>query len=106
MSYTKVNVEDVEPVAEGLHFLRDPLECENLGVSILECSPNWAGKPHDHADQGQEEVYVCVDGRATVTVDGDEVDMTDGDALRLSPDAQRQITTGDEGSRFVLVGAP
>lgn len=105
MAYTKVDYTDVEPVADGLYFLRDALDCENLGVSVLECGPGWTGKEHDHADDGEEEVYVCVDGAATVTVDGDEVEMEEGDALRLSPDAGRQISA-DESARFVLVGAP
>lgn len=106
MSFTRLHYGDVEPVAEGLHFLRDPLDCEQLGVSILEISPGWEGKPHDHAEEGQEEVYVCVEGAATVTVDGRDVPVEEGDALRISPEATRQITNGDEESRFVLVGAP
>ncbi|MFB6086913.1 MAG: cupin domain-containing protein [Haloarculaceae archaeon] len=105
MSYTKVSYEEVDPVAEGMHFLRDPLECSNLGVTVLDCGADWAGKPHDHADEDHEEVYVLVEGEATVTVDGEEVSMDAGDAIRIDPDARRQITT-DEPSTFVLVGAP
>jgi len=106
MSYTTVDSDEVEPVGGGLHFLREPLECENLGVSVLECDPGWEGKPHDHAGDGQEEVYVLVDGEATVTVDGDDIEMTAGDALRISAESERQIHNGDTESRFVLAGAP
>ena len=106
MSYTRVNYDDVEPVGDGLHFLRDPLDCEQLGISVLECSPGYEGKPHDHGDQDQEEVYFLVEGHATVTVDGDDVEMAAGDALRISAGARRQITNGDEEALFVLVGAP
>lgn len=106
MSHTLVNYGDVEPVNEGLHFLRDPLDCDQLGVSVLECPPGWSGLGHDHADDGHEEVYVLLDGSATVTVDGEDVPMEDGDALRVPPDATRQIHNGEEESRFVLVGAP
>lgn len=106
MSYTKVNYEDVEPVAGGLHFLREPLGCEQLGVSVLTCEPGWEGKPHDHADNDQEEVYVLVEGRATVTVDDEAVELEAGDALRLDPESTRQIHNGDTDSTFVLVGAP
>jgi quercetin dioxygenase-like cupin family protein len=89
-----------------MHFLRDPLDCEQLGVTIVEVSPGWTGKPHDHADDGQEEVYVCLEGGATLTIDGQEVPMDAGDAVRISPEATRQIHNGDAESRFVLVGAP
>ncbi|MFW6320521.1 MAG: cupin domain-containing protein [Halohasta sp.] len=106
MSYTKVNYEDVEPVGGGLHILRDELDCEGLGVSVLTCEPGWEGKSHDHADADQEEVYVLVEGAATVTIDDEEVSMTAGDALRIDPDSERQIENGDSESMFVLAGAP
>ena len=106
MTYTKVNYNNVEPVSGGLYFLRDPLDAENLGVSVLECEPGYTGMEHDHADEGQEEVYVLVEGAATVTVDGEDVEMESGDALRIPPEATRQIDNGDSESRFVLAGAP
>ncbi|WP_115864695.1 cupin domain-containing protein [Halorussus litoreus] len=105
MSYTKVDYEDVEPVGDGLHFLRDQLDCENVGVSVLEADPGWTGMEHDHAEDGQEEVYVLVDGAATVTVEGEDVELSTGDALRIPADATRQIHNGDAESTFVLVGA-
>ena len=106
MSYTKVDTDEVEPVADGLHMLREPLECEQLGVSLLSCEPGWEGKPHDHADADQEEVYVLVEGEATVTVDDEKVQMEAGDALRVDPESTRQIHNGDAESLFVLAGAP
>ncbi|WP_435125619.1 cupin domain-containing protein [Halobaculum sp. D14] len=106
MSYATVNYEDVDAVGGGLHFLREALDCENLGVSVLECDPGWEGMAHDHADDGQEEVYVLVDGAATVTVEGDDVEMEAGDALRVDPADERQIHNGDAESTFVIAGAP
>ena len=105
MSYEKVNYEDVEPVSDGLYFLRDPLECSQLGVSVLECEAGWTGMEHDHAEDDHEEVYLLVDGAATLTVDGEDVELEPGDAVRLPPDATRQIRS-DEESTFVLAGAP
>lgn len=105
VSYTKVDSRDVEPIADGLRFLREPLDCEKLGVSILEVDPGWTGKEHDHADDGQEEVYVLLEGSATVTVNDEEVALSAGEALRIAADATRQIHNGDTESTFVLVGA-
>ena len=104
MSYSKADSRDVEPIAEGLRFLRDPLDCEKVGVSILDADPGWTGKEHDHAEDGQEEVYVLLEGSATVTVDGEDVALESGEALRIPADATRQIHNGDAESRFVLVG--
>lgn len=106
MSYTRVNYTDVEPVADAMHFLRDPLECEQLGVTVVECPPGWSGKAHDHADRSHEEVYLLIDGEATVAVDGEAVALTAGDAVRIDPDSTRQIQNGDAESTFVLAGAP
>ncbi|WP_135826825.1 cupin domain-containing protein [Halorussus ruber] len=105
MAYTKVDSRSVEPIADGLRFLRDPLDCEKLGVSILDADPGWTGKEHDHAEDGQEEVYVLLEGEATVTVEGEEVHLDAGEALRIPAEATRQIKNGDTESKFVLVGA-
>jgi len=105
MSYTKVDSSEIDPVGEGLRFLRDPLDCETVGVTLLDADPGWTGKEHDHAEDGQEEVYVLVEGSATITVDGEDVELTAGEALRVPAGASRQIHNGDTESRFVLVGA-
>ena len=106
MAYRKVNYEDVEPVANAMHFLRDPLESEQLGVTVVRCKPNWRGLKHNHRENGHEEVYVLIEGEATVTVDGEAVPMKPGDALSISPEATRQIQNGEVESAFVLVSAP
>lgn len=53
---------------------------------------------HDPIDEEHEEAYVLVEGEATVTVDEEEVAMTAGDAIRIPPDATRQIRNGDTES--------
>jgi quercetin dioxygenase-like cupin family protein len=103
--YTKTNYMDVEPTADAMYLLRDALDCENLGVTVVECDPGWTGMEHDHADEGHEEVYVLIEGEATVTVDGEAVEMGTGDALQIDPEATRRIENGDTESTFVLAGA-
>ncbi|UPM41881.1 cupin domain-containing protein [Halocatena salina] len=106
MSVDKVNYHDVDQVGNAMHFLREPLSCEQLGLTVVECEPGWTGKEHDHSEQGEEEVYLLLDGSATVVADGEEISLEAGDALRLSPDTTRQIRNGDTESTFVLAGAP
>ena len=106
MTYTKVNYRDADPVSDGLYFLRDPLDTDQLGVSVLDCDPDWSGMEHDHAEEGHEEVYLLLDGEATVTIEGEAVELSAGDAVRIPPEATRQIENGPVESRFVLVGAP
>ena len=105
MSYTKVDYGGVESVRDGMHFLREPLETEKVGVTVVECEPGWTGPEHDHADQDHEEVYLLLEGEATVTIDGESVALESGDAVRVPAGATRQIETGDVESTFVLAGA-
>ncbi len=102
----QVNYHDVDAVAEGMYFLRDPLGAEQLGVTVLEADPGWEGKPHDHADADHEEVYLLVEGEAEVDVEGETHELSGGDALRVEPEETRQIRNGNTESFFVLAGAP
>lgn len=106
MSHTLVNYRDVEPAGDALYFLRDPLACEELGLSVFELSAGDAGKEHDHGHDGQEEVYYLVEGEVTIVVDDEPVEMGPGDALRVDPEHTRQIHAGDEESLLVIAGAP
>ena len=87
-SYTLVNYDDVEPVANRLRFLREPLDCANLGMSVRELEPGEVGQEHDHAEEGQEEVYLLVDGEMTMTVEGEAMSLSAGDAVRVAPEPQ------------------
>lgn len=106
MSYRKVNYETVEPVADAMHFLSEPLDSEQLGVTVVRCKPGWRGMEHDHLDNQHEEVYVLIEGGAEVFVDEEAVTMEPGDAVWIPPASTRQIRNGDEESAFVLVSAP
>ena len=105
MSYSKVNYEETG-TSYGMHFLRDELDCEDHGISVVDADPGWEGPEHDHSDENHEEVYFLVEGEATVTVDDEDVSLEGGDAVRVPPDASRQITNGDTQSQFILTGAP
>lgn len=89
-----------------MHYLRDPFGCEEHGVTVIDAEPDWSDDEHDHADENQEEVYVLLEGEATVTIEGEDAPMEAGDVVRVPPDATRQIQNGDTESRFVLTGAP
>jgi mannose-6-phosphate isomerase-like protein (cupin superfamily) len=105
MSYTRENYGDVEPRAPGMHFLRDALDCENLGITVLDAEDGWEGKEHDHAGDGHEEVYLLVEGSGELVIEGEPVPLSEGDAVRVEPATSRQLSF-DEESRMVIVGAP
>ena len=88
-------------------FLKDQLDTSEVGVTILELEPDGKGKEHDHGSDGQEEVYVCVDGQIDVEFDDATVTLAENEAVRIDPDETRQLhNRGDERARLVLVGGP
>lgn len=118
MGYTVAGTSDVESVVPdewgGMWFLRDALDCEQLGVTLLELEPGGKGKRHDHAGSDHEEVYLVVDGTLTVELDDGSVDgdtakeiLDVGEAVRVDPGTTRQLfNRDDERVRVVVAGAP
>ncbi|MEF8906624.1 MAG: cupin domain-containing protein [Haloarculaceae archaeon] len=104
MGFDKTNYEDVKPFAPGMHFLREDLHCENLGITVLDAAEGWTGKEHDHTGDGQEEVYLLLDGAGQITVDGEETSLEPGDAVRVDAESTRQLYFEEE-SQMVIVGA-
>lgn len=112
MGYKKASTEDVDSVVPdewgGMWFLRDALGAENLGVTVLELEPDGKGREHDHAEDGQEEVYLVVEGEVDVdlTERDETVTLGEDEALRVDPDeARRIVNRGDDRAKLVLAGA-
>lgn len=106
MSYTKANYRDVGAKGGALHFLRDELNCENLGITVIDAEPGWEGLEHDHAEDEHEEVYLLVEGEATIEVGNEVIQLEEGDVIRVPGEEERKIVNGDEQSKIVAVGAP
>jgi len=103
MGYDATAYDDVEPRAPGMYFLRDALNCEGgSGVTVVEADDGWEGMEHDHAEDGQEEVYVLLHGAATLTVDGDTVELAPGDAVRSTLYSRSGLLRGrlEDGHRW------
>jgi uncharacterized cupin superfamily protein len=110
MGYETASTADIDSlVAEeygGMWMFREALGCETLGISLVELEPGGKGKPHDHAGDGQEEVYLVVDGELDVDLDEETVTLGPGEAVRVVPDQHRQLVNrGDERVRLVAAGA-
>jgi len=113
MGYDTAAKADPESVIDeewgGMWFLKEPLDTDELGITVLELEPGGKGMEHDETDSGQEEVYYVVEGSVDVDLpDADEtVTLESDEAIRLDPGETRQIhNRGDERAKLVLVGAP
>jgi uncharacterized cupin superfamily protein len=106
---TDVTIKRVEefdsPNNGGFCRARAGLGVTAFGMQVEQFPPNFEHFPeHDHADDGQEEVYTLLAGSATLHVGGKEYALEPGVFARVAPDATRKITTGDEPCRLLAIG--
>ena len=106
MGYDHASYTDVEPRAPGMYFLRDALDSEALGVTVVEADDGWEGLEHDHTDGDHEEVYLLLSGSASLIVDGERIEMDAGSAVRVDPESTRRLTFDADDSQMVIAGAP
>ena len=104
--YTAKKIDDIEAIyGGGFKLARADLGVEAFGMQILEMPPNYADYPeHDHAETGQEEVYVVLRGSAEINVEGERVQLDPDTVIRVGPAAKRKITPGDQGVRLLALG--
>jgi len=79
------------------------------GMQVLTLPPNWDGYPlHNHSaestDPNQEEVYVPLEGSATLLVDSHEYELRPGVMARLGPGQLRKLVPGDDGLCVLALG--
>jgi mannose-6-phosphate isomerase-like protein (cupin superfamily) len=108
MGYDVVDIDTLEGEGPGgaVRKLRRALGARAFGFNHFRLPPGITGREHDHAEQGQEEVYVVLRGSGVMRVDGDEVELHPGIVLRVDPATTRVPVAGDDGLEFITFGAP
>lgn len=105
MAHTVIDANDVETPNGVFRGLSAPLGVGKFKVNRLELAPDAEGPEHDHAADGEEEVYAVVGGSGTLLVDGQEVALRPGHFVFCSPDARRQMRAGADGLVWIGIGA-
>jgi hypothetical protein len=72
--YTVKAIDDLAGIHDGLVKLAGAeLGVQSFGLQVLDFPAGFAHYPeHDHSEDGQEEVYVVLQGSAEFTVDGEQ----------------------------------
>jgi mannose-6-phosphate isomerase-like protein (cupin superfamily) len=86
--------------------LRRALGATAFGVNFFDIPPGAEGLEHNETSTNQEEVYVYVRGSGTLRLDGQEIEVREGMAIRVDPEVTRQPVAGDDGLAWVAIGAP
>ena len=77
----------------------------SFGMNVLKLPPSWAGYPdHDHARDGQEEVYVVLEGSARLTAGGESWDLVPGTLVRVGARQKRVIVPGPAAVTILALG--
>lgn len=91
-NYIKTNIGN-----EARAELHEALSLTGAEVSINSL-PASAGVPFVHSHKNNEEIYGIIAGKGTAIIDGDTVEITAGDWLKISPAAKRQFSAASDSS--------
>jgi quercetin dioxygenase-like cupin family protein len=81
------------------------LEATLLGARLWRLEPGQASTKHRHPTQ--EELYVLLEGRGRIRIDGELVELEPMDSLLVDPPSIRQVFNDtDADALWLVVGAP
>jgi mannose-6-phosphate isomerase-like protein (cupin superfamily) len=104
--YAVKRIDDMEAAYRGaFKRARAELGVESWGMQVLDFPPNTDRYPeHDHAENGQEEVYIALRGSGEIEIDGERHPLDPVTMVRVGPGVRRKIFTGEESMRLLALG--
>lgn len=72
-----------------------------VGLGLYRLAPGQ-GTTFTHSHERQEEVYVVLEGRGVLLVDGEELPLVRGDLVRVAPEARRALRAADDAALLLL----
>jgi mannose-6-phosphate isomerase-like protein (cupin superfamily) len=104
--YAVKRIDEMEGAYRGaFKRARAELGVESFGMQILDMPPNYDGYPeHDHAEDGQEEVYLALRGDAEIEIDGERFPLDGEQIIRVAAGTTRKVWPGEEGIRLLVLG--
>jgi hypothetical protein len=104
--FTISPIDDMEAVVFGsFKRARAVLGVESFGMQVIDLPPNATQYPeHDHAESGQEEVFVILRGSGEIEVDGQRLALDPETMVRVGPEPKRKIWPGEDGMRVLALG--
>ncbi len=91
-NYSKVTVSQ-----EARTELHDKLGLTGAEISVNNL-PAGASVPFVHAHKKNEEIYIILSGKGKAVVDGETIELAQGDFLRIAPAGKRQFFAGENSS--------
>jgi mannose-6-phosphate isomerase-like protein (cupin superfamily) len=104
--YTVKRIDDMEAVFRGaFKRARAELGAESFGFQVIDMPAGITAYPeHDHAEDGQEEVYVVLRGGGELEIEGERHPIDPEVMARVAPGTKRKLWPGGEGIRVLIIG--
>jgi mannose-6-phosphate isomerase-like protein (cupin superfamily) len=89
----------------GFVKARAELGVTAFGMQVIQLPPDFGDYPeHDHAESGQEEVYITLGGSGWIEIDGERVELDPETFVRVGPEPRRKVHAGPQGLRILAIG--
>lgn len=104
--YTVKRIDEMEASFLGsFKRARAELGVSSFGVQVIDLPANNDLYPeHDHAEDGQEEVYLALAGAGEIEIEGDVHPLTPELMVRVGPGVKRKVRTGEQQLRMLVIG--
>jgi mannose-6-phosphate isomerase-like protein (cupin superfamily) len=104
--YTVKRIDEMEAVYLGaFKRARAELGVKSFGLQVIDLPPDFENYPeHDHAEDGQEEVFLAIKGGGEIEIDGERFPLDPDHMARVASGTKRKVWPGAEGMRMVIVG--
>lgn len=105
--YTVKRIDDMEGAYGGaFKRVRAELGVSSFGLAIIDMPANFEHYPaHDHARDGQEEVFLTLRGGGEIDIAGERHPLDTDHAVRVAAGTERKILPGPDGIRVLVLGA-
>ncbi len=105
--YTTKHIKDMEAAfGGGFVKARAELGVTSFGMQVIQMPANYEDYPlHDHAESGQEEVFLALKGSGWIEIEGERVALDPDVFVRVGPEPKRKVFSGPEGLRMLALGA-
>lgn len=104
--YAVKKIDEMEAVYLGaFKRVRAELGVEAFGIQVIDLPPDFENYPeHDHAEDGQEEVFTALRGSGEIEIEGERFPLDPEHMARVASGVKRKVWPGSDGIRLLIVG--
>jgi mannose-6-phosphate isomerase-like protein (cupin superfamily) len=105
-NYTSKHLKDMQAgFGGGFVKVRAELGVSSFGMQVIRMPAGYEEYPeHDHAGDGQEEVYTALNGSGSIDIEGESVALEPGVFVRIGAGTTRKVHAGGDGLEMLVCG--